>query len=271
MKPKKLGKKTFAQIRADLIEARARELLEASPLPPRPYLTDGVLTDNGLKVIAIRCHEGDEPDTLAAILGLSAVEFGAMLGTERSLHISPARIAWRLGVANQKSELTGLTLLGARAGGKEQQQYLLKAYHAMKDTGPAVVVNSQHNIHIVPVPPVPGEMDDAARQINEQGGFALPVGPVSDEGMPVTDSRATSLIIKSYSDIGKPAAEIDAYLKSIGRSRMRPDESGTMVDVSPDRPKQIAAPTPEPAPQRQRLTPENGQPQSPTFNKTTSY
>jgi len=226
---------------------------DALPLGPYVIHNDDrtvTATPAGIEAIFILAKNGSFQETIAANFSITKKQFTVMIGD--GLNASPARLAYEGGKALDKQQLIDKVRTKALAGDMNAAMYLGRAVHQLYDKSTAAIsVENKIGFQFLPPEMSSDEMQRNMKAAAAGGILLVPTGMSEEEYIkihgPVIDSRSTKNIVAMMQAIDKPTAEIDTYLASIGRSRMRPDECGTMIDVSPERPAQIAPPTPTPS------------------------
>lgn len=240
---KKISKRDASAGRKLLAEERAAA--PASVYPEKPWIRYDRPTANGLKTIYAMACENVPEKTVSVLLGDPNL-FG-----KKSDQPNAARIAFNEGEAEGTRMLMAEIHWRVHTLHDSNALYFSARIKGYRESGPTVEVK---NTSVFQFLPPDMSTDDAQRNMAaaaDEGILLLPKPMTEAEytkiNGPTIDSRMTKNIVAAMVAIFKPDTEIDAYLQSIGRDRMRPEECGTMIDVSPERPAQLAPPTPTPA------------------------
>jgi hypothetical protein len=188
-----------------MTETGAGSPLALPPIPPPPYIVHEAsvvtVTPNGLEAISAWAMRGKTKGAIAGELGIAGAVFEKLLGKPDAEPISDVRLAWERGRAANKSALLEKLFESAMSGNTIAGFFLLKADHQMRDQGPQVTIDNSPKITLSLPGPDP-DMHAYMKRIGQEK---------------VIDGRSTENIIHWMREDGKTDAEINDYLRSIGR------------------------------------------------------
>jgi hypothetical protein len=224
---KKLSKRETSAARKLLVEQRAT-VEPTADYPPKPWRLFDKTTEAGLKMIEVAAAEGNRPPRIAALLGLSAKQFGKIMKEANDADPSPERLAFERGDSQNESALfVALNFRATTMNDSESAKFLLRI-RGHRESGAAVEIGGPKITFVLP-----GSYETEA-------AWNLSKGESAES---FTDSRTTKLIREHAKMKNESAAVTDNYLRSIGRNP-KDDFVPLLIDCTPQKPTEVDAVAP---------------------------